>query len=269
MRLLTAILVFVQFLTAYARAGTIQDALEAAKANSAPYYTDIQLIPESVTSGSSQADTARKVMDTVNSKEFQEKVQKERERLQRELFSVGPVEKPGTYTDARRIGTERVSHLASDERVYLFISSSMPLSTLRNYARDIDRLQDPNICMVMRGFIGSIQDASKTMEFWMRIRLKDLGCNGTGCSTYVTPIEIDPNLYRRFKPDSVPALVYVRGVKPVDPDVSEGSPENVPTPSPSAWTMIYGDASLAYLFERISEATKSTTLAAIAGYLGR
>jgi type-F conjugative transfer system pilin assembly protein TrbC len=260
----TAILIL---LSGSAVACTIQDAVEGARANAGKYYTDAQRIPESVATGAAQAAAAKQVADTVNTKEFQDKIQKERDRLQREVFGVGTVPKPGPYyyTDSRRTVAGQAPHLASDARIYLFISSSMPLSTLRNYARDIDRLQDPHISMVMRGFIGGIRDATASMEFLMQIRLKDLGCNGLGCATFGTPVDFDPNLYRRFRPDVVPALIYVRGVTPVDPDVSEGSPENVPPPS--SWTMIYGDASLAYLFGQVAGTVKSPSLAAMARYL--
>ncbi len=269
MRTITTILFITSIAAVSAFAGTIQEAAESARANSSHYDTDAQRLPESVASGAAQVDAARKTLDAVNSKEFQDKVQRERARLQREMFG-GTAVKPGPYyTDSRRSGNNEAPHLAYDERVYLFISSSMPLSTLRNYARDIDRLQDPNISMVMRGFIGGVQDATKTMEFIMKIRLKDLGCNGTGCATFGTPVDIDPNLYRRFQPTVVPALVYVRGVRPIDPDVSEGSPENVAVPSPSSWTVIYGDTSLGYLFEQVAEAVKSPALTAMARYLGQ
>ena len=103
----------------------------------------------------------------------------------------------------------------------------------------------------------------------MRIRKRDLSCSGSNCATFGTPVDIDPNLYRRFKPTSVPALVYARGVNPIDPDVSEGSPENVPVPPPSSWTMIYGDMSLGYLFEQVATAANSSSLAMLARFLGR
>lgn len=248
-------------------AGSIQDAVESGRANSSRYNADLQRLPESVATGSSQAAEARKGMDVVNSEIFQEKVRREKDRLQSEVFGIAPAPKP-FYADAQRKKND-VPRLASGERVYLFISSSMPETTLRAYAQDIDRLKDPNISMVMRGFIGGIKDASATMAFIMRIRKKDLSCSGPNCATFGTPIDIDPNLYRRFKPASVPALVYVRGVNPIDPDVSEGSPENVPAPSPSSWTMIYGDVSLGYLFDQVSTAANSQSLAMLARYLER
>ncbi|WP_205743313.1 TrbC family F-type conjugative pilus assembly protein [Geobacter sp. FeAm09] len=270
MRTTTAITAAFFALASPVLAGTAQEAIDNARANSAQYYTDVQRLPESVTSGLSQTSTAKQVIDTVNSKAFQDRVQKEHNRLQREMFGGGSANRPGAYyADSQPTVAGQIPHLAADERIYLFISSSMPLSTLRNYARGIDRLRDPRVVMVVRGFVDGIQDGTKTMEFFMQIRLKDLGCSGANCATFSTQIDIDPNLYRRFRPASVPALVYVRGVHPVDPDVSEGSPENVPVPSPSSWTMIYGDAALSYLFGRTADTTKSPTLAAMSHYLGR
>lgn len=250
-------------------AGSIQDAVEAARSGSSQYNSQVRQLPQGVLKGASQAEAARKSMEVVNSADFQRKVAQEQERIQRELFD-GFTKPPAYYADAQKQKKDSNSppRLAADERIYLFISSSMPESTLRAYVQDIDRLQDPNITMVMRGFVGSMRDAMASMEFLMRIRKKDQLCSGLACPTFGTPVDFDPNLYRRFRPAVVPALVYVRGVKPHDPDVSEGSPENVPTPPASAWSMIYGDASLGYLIEQIANTKGSPALAAIARFLG-
>ena len=249
-------------------AGSIQDAVEAARSGSSQYDSQVQQLPQGVLKGASQAETARKSMEVVNSAEFQQRVQKEQDRLQRELLD-GFIKPPTYYADSQIQKKDSASppRLAADERIYLFISSSIPESTLRAYVQDIDRLQDPNITMVMRGFVGGMRDAIASMEFLMQIRKKDQMCSGLNCPTFSTPVDFDPNLYRRFMPAVVPALVYVRGVKPHDPDVSEGSPENVPTPPSSAWSMIYGDASLGYLIEQIANTKNSPALAAIARYL--
>ena len=268
MRVSAIILILATATTTPVSAVSIQDAAEAVRAKSSNYDAQVRQIPQGVLNGAAQAEAARQSSDAINSPEYQQRVQAERERLQREVFDIGPALKPAPYyADTKTRKKEGPPHLAPDERVYLFISSSMPESTLRAYAQDIDRLGDPNISMVMRGFIGGMRDALPSMEFVMRIRLKDPACVGPSCPTFGTPVDFDPNLYRRFNPAVVPALVYVRGVKPVDPDVSEGSPENVPAPSSRDWSMIYGDASLGYLFGQTADAAKSPSLAALARYL--
>lgn len=267
MRIATTIVTIIMTAAPLAFAGSIPDAVEAARGNSSQYDSHVLQIPQSVLTGAAQADSVNKTMGVVNSSEFQERVRVEQDRLRSEVF--GGFKSAPYYVDAPAQKTDNAPpRLADDERVYLFISSSIPESTLRAYVADIDRLQDPNITMVMRGFIGSMRDALPSMEFIMRIRKKDPACAGMDCPTYGTPVDFDPNLYRRFKPAVVPALVYVRGVKPVDPDVSEGSTENVPVPDSSAWSMIYGDVSLGYLIEQIAQATPSPTLSALARYLG-
>ena len=254
------------YLSRVALAGSLQDAVESGRAKSSQYNQILERLPEDILTGASQSAEAQKSADMVNSEGFREQVRVQKDRLQREVFGIA--EQVPISADVQKQIAHAVPRLAGDERVYLFISSSIPESTLRAYARDMDRLRDPNISMVMRGFIGGIQDASASMEFLMRIRKRDPGCSGLNCDTFGITIDFDPNLYRRFKPTSVPALVFVRGVKPIDPDVSEGSPENVPVPGVSSWKMIYGDASLGYLFDQVSTAAGSNSLAALARYLG-
>ena len=228
-------------------------------------YSDMK-IPVEVEQGTAQAGTAQKAANAINSPEFQARMQKEKERLQGEVF--GDFASPAYYEDSANPKVKSAGKLAADERIYIFVSSSMPESTLRNYARDIERSGDPNIVMVMRGFVGGMRLFGPSKEFIGRMLLKDPGCE-SNCSSYNASVVIDPNLYRRFRPEVVPAVVYARGVKPSDPDRSEGDPTNVKKPSDNSWLMLYGDASLGYMFKRINEQAHSPALGALAAALSR
>ena len=243
-------------------ADDLQSAVDRARSN-AQDYAGYQ-VPESVRSGAAQAEEAKRMADMVNSLEYQDKVAKERDRLMKGVLSGEQGGVQGYYPEAKR-KTVRVQ-LAKDERVYIFVSSSMPVAILRAYAQDIDRIGDPNITMVMRGFVGGISKAMPTMKFLSGFLLKDPGCaNDGGCISYNAMVQIDPNLYRRFLPERVPAIVYVKGVRPGTPDMSEGIDENVP-PS-GAWFMVYGDASLGYVLERINDEAHSATLTTVVGII--
>ena len=67
--------------------------------------------------------------------------------------------------------------LGSDERIYLFISSSMPLQTVRNYAASVARLGDPGIVLVMRGFIEGMTKIQPTIRFIGTVLQRDPSCN--------------------------------------------------------------------------------------------
>jgi len=114
---------------------------------------------------------------------------------------------------------------------YLFISSSMPITTLRNYVHDISELNDPDISIVMRGFIGGMKKAGQTQQFMADIIKKEKNCI-TNCKAFSVNTIIDPILFTKFKINNVPALVHVEGEQ---------------------FNVIYGDASFEYLSSKASE----------------
>jgi hypothetical protein len=128
----------------------------------------------------------------------------------------------------------------------------------------MDKLGDKNVVMVLRGFVGGAGAFKPTMKFISRILYHDPDCSDlSGCPTFNATVEIDPNLYRRFMPERVPAIVYARGITPHDPDVSEAIPENVPALKSSSWVMLYGDASLGYLLSKIVDEKPSPGLVSL------
>lgn len=233
----------------------ILSAADAAKANASRFSLDRGAV-EGVVERGAKTEDAKRAAEIIRSPEFTQKVDKERARLQQEVF--GMKEQPSTYyTD---LNAEKRPCLAADERVYLFVSSSMPEATIRTYVKDIARLHDPNIIVIMRGFIGGMDKFQPTMEFITNMQKENRTCTGSDCAMYGVAFEIDPNLYRRFKPAQVPALIYTRGVT-VQGEGSEGfdaAGSNVPT---NPWWVIYGDSSLSYLFSRVSDASGSAVLA--------
>jgi len=131
--------------------------------------------------------------------------------------------------------------LKEDERIYIFISSSVPKETLRNYVRDLDALGQPRMSIVMRGFVGGMTKVRPTLEFLRGVLFKDENCDSDKCEAYRAPVLIDPSLFRRYGIEAVPAIVYARGVKGVDSTVSEGVKEVAET---GEHYILYGDAVL-------------------------
>ena len=143
--------------------------------------------------------------------------------------------------------------LNSSEKIYIFISSSIPITTLRNYARDIHVLSDPNISLVMRGFVDGMKYIAPTSDFVKSITFNDPDCisaEGEKCKAFNTSIVIDPLLFRKYNIKSVPAFVYARGLKLIDFSENEGENKK----SGSAYSL-YGDVSLGYALEQIFEKT--------------
>lgn len=140
--------------------------------------------------------------------------------------------------------------LSDNERLYLFISSSMPNYVIRRYLSDISELRDDNITVVMRGFLGGVQYLRPTLRYLVEILKVDSECDirSLNCEFVRVSFQIDPLLFREYNINKVPALVYVnsQNEKPV---------------------IIYGDAKFSYLIERIYEETRNPSLQKISNKL--
>ncbi|GAM08400.1 type-F conjugative transfer system pilin assembly protein [Geobacter sp. OR-1] len=200
----------------------------------------------------------KQVADQLNayyrSPEFQGRLKSETERITGELFG----DASGRfYPDSK---AQAHGKLGSDERVYVFISSAMPLQTVRNYAASVARLRDPNVTLVMRGFVEGMTKIQPTIRFIASVLQRDASCNPADgeCKMLPASLAVDPLLFRRYGIDRVPAVVYARGVKAEDAALSEGDSKNT---SITENHTVYGDASLEYLLEQIQRETGSRTLA--------
>ena len=188
------------------------------------------------------------------SPEFQGRLKGETARIRSELFGDASARfYPDSVAPASR------GKLIRDERLYLFISSSLPLQTTRNYATSAARLGDPGIVLVMRGFIDGMTKIQPTVSFIGSVLQRDPSCNPLEGECEMLPVNlvVDPLLFRRYGIDRVPAVVYARGVKAEDSGLSEGDIKNAGIAESHT---IYGDASLEYLIEQIWRETGSRAL---------
>ena len=124
---------------------------------------------------------------------------------------------------------------------YLFISSSMPMNTIRNYIKDLDRKKEKNVQVVIRGFVGG--NMKKTAQFVTDAIIKNPNCTEHPCDSYQVPIQIDPVVFQRVGIQKVPALARITGSKgPIRKE--SGSFQH---------KVIYGDAKLSYLLRKLEE----------------
>jgi type-F conjugative transfer system pilin assembly protein TrbC len=232
------------------------DAIKGSLKEAESKYKDYEL-PQNAHSAQGEKE-AEKAVTVYQSEEFQQKIQSEVERLKDTVFSKQLEEYlPKQVTKEGRSPSPGV--LSQTERIYIFVSSSMPVQTIRSYAGDVDRLRDPNVAMVMRGFIGGMKYVKPTIEFARKVLVKDENCRAMTekCETFSSNLEIDPLLFRKYGITSVPAVVYARGVRIADPGQSEGYDKNVKV---SDYYAVYGDASLEYAIRAFHKETKSPSL---------
>ena len=187
------------------------------------------------------------------SSECQKRIQTETERLKAGQFAKVLQD----YKQSEKNMTKVKGGLPVDERIYIFISSSMPAATLHNYAAALDKINDPNISMVLRGFVNGMKLFKPTLDFVRSITVKDASCDLSNqkCNAYNAAINIDPMLFSKYQITVVPAITYVQGVNMLDTTMSEGKTDNL-TGSQESYT-VYGDVSLEYALEQIRKKTKA------------
>jgi len=205
-------------------------------------------IPENLHKAQGQKE-AGKLLEYYQSEAFRRKYEAEIERLKGTVFKDALDSYYGDSEQGEKSGAAR-GILPENERIYLFISSSVPIGTLRNYARDLDRLGDPNVFMVLQGFVGGMKRVKPTMDFVLKIITEDADCDiqKNKCSAYRANVKIDPLLFRKYGITLVPAAVYVPDVRITDATLSEGMEGNAKT---GDHYVLHGDASLAYMLETL------------------
>jgi hypothetical protein len=134
--------------------------------------------------------------------------------------------------------------LSPQEKLYLFLSSSVPITTINTYLATIVG-SGSEIVPVMFGFVGGLSQAKAQGKFFGAILQKDDGCRDQPqerCPRLALTIKIEPLLFQRYGITRVPALVYDRGGDVV---------------------IVEGDAGLTGLLTRIAEEVKSPGLAGL------
>ena len=177
------------------------------------------------------------VKSYIRSDKFHGKVESAKRKISREVLPCSRTSR------SQKESVRRENLLREDERVYVFVSSSVPTDMVRAYVRDASMLKSRNVIFVLRGGVKGLRFIRPTVEWVYSTVVRDPECLNSGkrCRVYPVRFQIDPFLFRRFGIDEVPAVVYVRGVIP-RVGYSEGLPE---TEMGKAFVS-YGDVSFFY-----------------------
>lgn len=222
-------------------------------------YSTLIKVPENIHQGQAQ-NKAEETAKVYQSEEFKQKVQSETERIKKEVFGEPLSRIENYYKDMKKDkDSKRAGKLASTERIYVFISSSMPLEAIRTYIKDVSTLKDGRVIFVMNGFIGGMKHIKPTIEFTAKAMLKDKDCKimSGDCETNNVAFQVDPLLFRKYGITKAPAFVYVPHLDVFDRHKSEGLEENSKI---SDFYVLYGDASFDYVLEVLHRETNSQSL---------
>jgi len=121
----------------------------------------------------------------------------------------------------------------------LFVSSSMPISTLRNYAVQLERVHG---VMAFRGVPGGLRKMGPMAKMTAQILRLDPGCEGPNCVMRDVQLIIDPVVFRQHGIAQVPALAMIPG------DPTQAYCERYDD-SPRASHVVFGDSALPGMFE--------------------
>lgn len=121
----------------------------------------------------------------------------------------------------------------------LFASSSMPTSTLRSYAAQLERVRG---VIAFRGMPGGLTKVAPMARLTAAILRIDPGCEGAACAMRDVQVIVDPLLFRQHAITQVPAITMLPG------DPARPYCERDDT-SPRGSHLVLGDAALSGLLE--------------------
>ena len=184
------------------------------------------------------------------SEKYQNKLNKEIERIRTETFKMGDKENKEIYSDANN---KPKYSLAGNSYIYIFVSASMPEETIRAYVKDTALLKEHNIFIAFRGMLGNPPKIKETSKYIKKILQKDAECQGK-CKRYKVRFAVDPVLFENYKVTEVPTFVYDRQVKNRD----AGRKKEIK--NESEYYKLKGDVSLEYALEIFRRETKEQEL---------
>jgi type-F conjugative transfer system pilin assembly protein TrbC len=121
----------------------------------------------------------------------------------------------------------------------LFVSSSMPIETLRTYAGQLERAGG---VMAFRGMPGGMRQVAPMAKLSAAILRRDPGCDGPACAMRDVQVIVDPLVFRQHGVARVPALAMIPG----DPTLPYCERDEA---SPRSAHLVQGDAALSGLLE--------------------
>ncbi len=128
------------------------------------------------------------------------------------------------------------------ERVFVFLSSSMPEEALHAYISQAARAGDGTIIPVFYGFPGGLANKLAAGTYFAHLLQEDTSCNDDppgSCPRFKLRMKINPILFAKYTVSQVPTVVFTDG--------------------DDSWK-IAGDATLAFILERINGEAKSAAL---------
>lgn len=218
-------------------------------------------------------DPSIKVIPQKTTPEMRQQMDKFKGTYQDKLSDIQEWQNKMDYVDGRVVfkeksvvkkkNTSTQGIFNNEERIYIFISSSVPKETIMEYAKTIDNYGLTNIVMVMRGCIGGCEKVKPTIQY-LRDIVSDGGAAPKGMRV---PMEIDPLLFRKYQITKAPTFVYAKNVVTNRAELSEGMDSNLKS-KPISFKSD-GDWEFAYHIRMLAQKSKSPSLKKLEALLQR
>lgn len=214
-----------------------------------------------------------KAISQTTTPEMQQQMEKFKGTYQNKLSDIQEWQDKMDYVDGRVVFKEKsvvkkkdtraLGIFNNEERIYIFMSSSVPRETIMEYAKTINKYGLTNIVMVMRGCIGGCEKVKPTIQY-LRDIVSDGGAVPNGMRV---PMEIDPLLFRKYQITKAPTFVYARNVVTERAELSEGMDSNLKGKPISFKSE--GDWDFAYHIKILAQKSKSPSLKKLEALLQR
>ena len=135
------------------------------------------------------------------------------------------------------------AELYETSHVFVFVSESVPLVTLKNYQQALEGIKTT---FVLRGMIGDDPGRFVPTQEWVQRMLCGDPPYSAGSKCFLNSVDINPNLFRMFGIERVPALVYV----PDPTAIASCGQSAMPEEDFLIW---YGDLAPSYVFDQFSQ----------------
>jgi type-F conjugative transfer system pilin assembly protein TrbC len=194
---------------------------------------------EQTTEGKKAAD---KAMEGFNSKKNQDKLREAKARVQERIAS------RASQAGASLLIQPQAAPLqqnASKDKVYVFLSSSMPEEAVNACIAQAARYGDGRIIPVFYGFPGGLANKRAAGSYFAHMMQESLACKDTQdlrCPRSRIRMKVNPALFQQYGITRVPTVVYTNGE--------------------DSWAL-GGDATLGYLLEKINGEARSPFLAQV------
>ncbi len=147
--------------------------------------------------------------------------------------------------------------LDKNEKLFVVISSSMPISTIQNYFRSVEHIKT-DVYFVMRGLVGNDpRYMMPTLNFLNSVATKKANTDSNKAEYFDINLDINPKVTSRFNIKHAPAVLFIKNYNPVIEQASNviGIPD-----SNESYFIAYGETSLEYALKKINEEAKNKGL---------